>query len=492
MKRKFVTNLALLLFLNLLIKPLYAFGIDVSVQNTVGASEYGKYFMLLNFSLILQILLDLGLENFNRREIARHSNLLEKYLSNIITLKLILGIIYFAICSAIGYFILKFGAKEFKLLSVLLFNQFLASFILYFRANLGGMHMFRLDSILSVLDRFLVIIFTGILLWGNITKTAFRIEWFVYAQTIAYSMSAIVSFLIVYVKARYIRPRFDFKYYIAVLKQCLPYALLILLMATYLRIDTVLLGKLLVNGNEQAGIYAHSYRIVEIFSNYGYLFAILLLPIFSRMIKNKEPVAQLVQLSYTMIITPAIIVSISCAFFRKGIIDLLYDEHVITSASVFGKLIFSFLGMCTTYIFGTLLTANGNLKILNIIAGIGVIISIVLNLVLIPKHGVHGAAIANISTQAYMAVAQIALSTRLFRFRINYRLIGRLIIFIPMIIGTGFLIKSINIKWPSEDLQWIPGFILLVCAGFILGFAIRLINLKTLYQIIRYDDTIKN
>ena len=100
MKRKFVTNLALLLFLNLLIKPLYAFGIDVSVQNTVGATEYGKYFMLLNFSLILQILLDLGLENFNRREIARNSNLLEKYISNIITLKLTLGIIYFAVCSA--------------------------------------------------------------------------------------------------------------------------------------------------------------------------------------------------------------------------------------------------------------------------------------------------------------------------------------------------------------------------------------------------------
>jgi len=481
LKRKFVTNLALLLFLNLLIKPLYAFGIDVSVQNTVGASEYGKYFMLLNFSLILQIFLDLGLENFNRREIARHSNLLEKYISNIITLKLTLGIVYFAICSAIGFFILKFGIKEFRLLIVLLFNQFLASFILYFRANLGGLHMFRTDSIISVLDRFLVIIITGILLWGNITRQPFRIEWFVYAQTGAYSLSAIVSFLIVYAKAKYIRLRFDFKYYIAVLKQCLPFALLILLMATYLRIDTVLLGKLLPDGTEQAGIYAHSYRIVEIFSNYGYLFAILLLPIFSRMIKNKEPVAQLVQLSYLLIITPAIIISISCVFFRNEIIDLLYDEHIITSAGVFGKLIFSFLGMCTTYIFGTLLTANGNLKVLNIIAGAGVIISVVLNLILIPKYGVHGAAIANLSTQAYMTVAQIGLSARLFGFRINYRIIGILGIFIPLLIASGYLIKSLNIKW-------IAGFVLIISVGGILGFVTRLINLKTLYQIIRYDD----
>jgi len=484
LKRKFITNLALLLFLNLLIKPLYAFGIDVSVQNTVGATEYGKYFMLLNFSLILQILLDLGLENFNRREIARHSNLLGNYISNIITLKLTLGIIYFAVCSAIGYFALNFKFAEFKLLLVLLFNQFLASFILYVRANLGGLHLFKADSIISVLDRFLVIIIAGILLWGNITKQPFRIEWFVYAQTVAYTISAIISFAIIFTKAKYIRPSFDIKYYIAVLRQCLPYALLILLMATYLRLDIVLLGKLLPDGSEQAGIYAHSYRIVEILSNYGYLFAILLLPIFSRMIKQNEPVEQLVQLSYLLIITPAIIVSISCSFFRKEIIALLYDEHINTSASVFGKIIFSFLGMCTTYIFGTLLTANGNLKILNIIAGGGVAINIVLNLILIPKYGVQGAAVTNVSTQVYMTIAQIALSTRIFRFKVNYKLIGILLIFIPLLILSGYFVKSLEINW-------IAAFVLIISVGIVLGFITRLINLKTLYQIIRYDNNIK-
>jgi O-antigen/teichoic acid export membrane protein len=484
LKRKFVTNLALLLSLNLLIKPLYAFGIDVSVQNTVGATEYGKYFMLLNFSIILQILLDLGLENFNRREIARHSNLLEKYLSNIITLKLTLGIIYFAVCSAIGYFALNFRFAEFKLLLILLFNQFLACFILYFRANLGGLHLFKADSIISVLDRFLVILIMGILLWGNITKQPFRIEWFVYAQTVAYAISAVISFIIIFFRAKYIRPRFDVKYYIAVLKQCLPFALLILLMATYLRIDIVLLGKLLPDGTEQAGIYAHSYRIVEILSNYGYLFAILLLPIFSRMIKQNESVEQLVQLSYLLIITPAIVISIACAFFRNEIIGLLYDEHIKTSASVFGKLIFSFLGMCTTYIFGTLLTANGNLRILNIIAGGGVAINIVLNLILIPRYGVQGAAVTNVSTQAYMTVSQILLSTRLFRFRINYKLIGVMIVFIPLLMLSAYFIRSLEINR-------IVAFVLVVSVGIILGFVTRLLNLKTLYQIIKYDDNIK-
>ena len=178
-------------------------------------------------------------------------------------------------------------------------------------------------------------------------------------------------------------------------------------------------------------------------------------------------------------------VSISCAFFRYEIIELLYDEHIKTSASVFGKLIFSFLGMCTTYIFGTLLTANGNLKVLNMIAGGGVAINIIMNLILIPKYGVQGAAITNIATQAYMTIAQITLSTRLFRFRINYKLIVILMIFIPLLILSGYFIKSLKINW-------IAGFILIMSAGIIFGFIVRLLNLKTLYQIIRYDDNIKN
>lgn len=467
--------------LNLLIKPFYSFGIDVSVQNTVGAAEYGRYFILINFSIILQILLDLGLENFNRREIARHNSILEKYLSNIITLKLSLGIIYFLVSLILGYFVFNFGINDFKLLFVLLFNQFLASFILYFRANLGGLHMFKADSIISVLDRFIVIIITGILLWGNVTKQPFKIEWFVYSQTVAYATSAVISFLIIFRQAQYIRLRFDIKYYIAVLKKCLPFALLILLMATYIRIDTVLLGKLLPDGKVQAGIYAHSYRIIEIFSNYGFLFAILLLPIFSKMIKLKEPVEQLAQLSYLLIITPAIIVAISCALYKTEIIDLLYDEHIKTSAGVFGKLIFSFLGMCTTYIFGTLLTANGKLKILNIVAGIGVAINITLNFILIPRYGVHGAAISNISTQVYMAITQIVLSARIFKFRINYKLMAMLVVFVALLIFLGYLIRTF-------DISWILGFCLLISIGIILGFVTRLINLRTLYQIVRHDD----
>ena len=39
MKKRFITNLALLILLNLLIKPFWFFGVEVGVQNRVGEED---------------------------------------------------------------------------------------------------------------------------------------------------------------------------------------------------------------------------------------------------------------------------------------------------------------------------------------------------------------------------------------------------------------------------------------------------------------------
>lgn len=481
MKRKFVTNLALLLFLNLLIKPLYAFGIDVSVQNAVGSALYGNYFILFNFSLIFSILLDLGIENFNRREIAMHHHILNRYFSNLFPLKLILGILYFICCMVIGLS-LGWRVQEFKLLAALLFNQFLASFILYLRSNLGGLHMFKIDSFLSVLDRFVVIVICGFLLLDPVTKKAFRIEWFIYSQSAAYVISAAIAFSVVFSKATSFRFHFNFRNNLSFLKKSFPYALLTLLMAAYLRVDSVLLGKLLPDGKEQAGIYAQSFRIVEIFSNYGYLFTIILLPIFSRMIKKRESVEQLSQLSFLLLFVPAIIVTLGCMFYCNSIIDLLYNAHIEESTKVFKLLVFSFLGMCTTYIFGTLLTANGSLRELNIMAVSAVILNLILNLILIPRMGVYGAAVTNVSTQIFTSLIQIVLAVRIFKFHRNTSLLIRLAIFVGILFITGSLVQRL-------PFPWFYSFGLFMLLGALFSFLLKLFSIPSLISIITSAET---
>jgi O-antigen/teichoic acid export membrane protein len=166
-QRRFLTNLAFLLFVNILVKPFWILGIDRTVQNQVGPEEYGPYFALLNFSFLFNIALDFGINNFNNRAIARHDSLVEKLLPNIFSLQLILGPGYLAI-SLLAAIFSGYKGDQLYIFGFLLVNQVLVSFILYFRSNVSALHHFRLDAILSVTDRLLMIGIIGVMLRGNV------------------------------------------------------------------------------------------------------------------------------------------------------------------------------------------------------------------------------------------------------------------------------------------------------------------------------------
>ena len=487
MKRLFVTNLGLVLFLNLLVKPFWIFGIDRSVQNAVGSENYGFYFALFNFSLILNILLDLGITNYNNRNIAQHNQLLSKHLSNVIVLKFLLALLYMVVCLAIG-FIINYDAEQIKMLVFLVFNQFLLSFILYLRSNLSGLHLFKTDSFVSVLDRLLMIGICAILLWGHVTSTSFKIEWFVYSQTLAYFITAVITLFIVLRKAGLIKLHFDRSFFLVFLKQSYPFALLILLMSFYNRIDSVMIERLLPAkvGDEEAGIYAQSYRILDAASMISFLFAGLLLPIFSKMLKNKEPVDQLVSFSFRLIIVPVVIFVVAAVLYSNELMKFLYhgtDLHY--SAQIFSIIIPGLIAISTTYIYGTLLTANGKLKYLNIMAASAMVVNISLNFLLIPHLNALGSAVSSLTTQGLTAIFQVILANYIFSFKTNWKFLSIIIIFTSGLIGVGILVK-----YTFEN--WFYGIAIIGIIGIITAFALKLIDLKGIVKIIRRGEDKEN
>lgn len=480
MKRKFVTNLILLLFLNLLIKPFWLFGIDRTVQNTVGDESFGMYFALFNFSMLLNILLDVGITNFNNRNIAQHNFLLPKHLSNIVGLKFVLALVYavfsLAIAAIIGY-----NNIQFHLLFFLILNQFLISFTLYLRSNISALHLFRTDSIISVLDRSFMIAICSLLLFTNVIPIQFTIEWFIYAQTISYALTTLITFAIVLKESGKIKVRFNFSFFWVFLRKSYPYALLILLMSFYNRIDSVMLERLLPDpiGKEQAGIYAKAFRLLDAVSMFGVLFAGLLLPIFAKMIKQKENVGSMVKLSYTLLIVPAIIIAVSSIYYNKEIMGVLYTSNIEHSSGILGILMTGFIGIATTYIFGTLLTANGSMKQLNIMAFCGMVLNIVLNLVLIPRFMAFGSAFASLSTQLFAGFTQLILALYIFKIKPQFSYIFQIVLFTGVVVLLGFLSKQIG--------QWFYGYLAMIAGSVIFAIIIRLFNLKDLYKIIRYE-----
>lgn len=482
MQRKFITNLGFLLFLNLLIKPFWIFGIDRTVQNVVGAEDFGFYFVIFNFSFLFNILFDFGITNFNNRNIAQNTQLLNKHFSSILILKLLLAIVYFFVTFISGV-LWGFRGNELWLLALLGLNQFFISFIMYLRSNVSALLLFKTDSILSVLDRVLMIAICSVLLWGNVTESQFRIEWFVYAQTASYLLTGIVALLIVIRKASFRRLNWNWPFFMMIIKQSLPFAILVLLMTFYNRIDSVMLKGLLPkeSGNLQAGIYAHAYRLLDALNNIAYLFSVLLLPLFARLIKTGENVEKLVKLSFTLLFVVSVIFSVTSYFFSYQLMDMMYDHYIAESSVVFGILIGCFVAISTTYVFGTLLTANGNLKHLNIVAAGGMLLNITLNVILIPRFGALGSAWTSLITQAIMAIIQVILAALFFRFSINYSFIFRLIFFFAGVIAINWLATFLTIHWAKSAM-------LVLSVSIIWAGLLQLLNIRNLIRIFLSTD----
>ena len=479
LKKKFVTNLALLLFLNILIKPLWIFGIDMGVQNLTGANEYGTYASLFSFSIILNILLDLGLTNFNNKNIAQHSQLLVKYFSNMVVMKLLLGVVYAIVCISAGL-LMGYDRQQFHLLYFLIGNQFLLSFILYLRSNLSGLHFFKTDSVISITDRTLMLVICGGLLLFPATRSHFHIEWFVYSQTAAYLITFFIAFFIVLRHAKVFKFQFDFAFLVLIFKQSYPFALLVLLMSLYSRIDIVMIERMLPDGRTQAGIYSQAFRIIDAVSMFAFLFATLLLPIFARMIKQKENVTQLVRLSYLLLLVPTIVFSCVSVFYSKELIGLLYKQHVEEAASIYAILIIGYNAVSTSYIFGTLLTANNNVKQLNYMALIGVVTNVGLNIIFIPIYKAWGAAFSSLITQGITALIQALLAMKFFKFKILLSDFLKLLVFVGCVLASCW-ITSHFVE------HWMKGFIIVLCFGLMLAFILKIINIKALINIIRSE-----
>lgn len=477
MQKKFITNLVILISLNLLIKPFWILVIEPSLQYRVGDAAYGEYFVLFNFSFLLNILLDFGITNFNNKNIAQNNHLLGKHFSGLFLLKILLGVIYIGVTIGIGLMV-GYGPRYLKLLLLLAVNQFLISMILYLRSNLLGLHFFKTDSIISILDRFIMIGFCAILLWTTLTGIYIDIMVFVYTQTTAYLITACLAFIVVFKKTESFSLNWNWPFWLMILKKSFPFAILVLLMTFYNRLDAVMIERLLpdknnyvffliqkvkhmpyykfahvkliilqaeeslsASGAAQAGIYAKGFRLLDAANMIAYLFAIQLLPTFSRMIKFNEKVENLVKLAFTLLITPAIIVAV-VSFFYSDTLVFYINYGVTNSANIFSVLMCCFVAISTTYIFGTLLTANGNLKQLNTMAVIGICLNFVLNIILIPQFKAMGAAVSSLLTQFFTGFIQVFLAYKIFKFRLNYRLFVMLFLFISGSVAAGFICST--------------------------------------------------
>lgn len=480
MNREFLINLLFLITINVIIKPFYVFGIDLKVQNTI--DDYGLYFGLLNLTYILQIFSDLGIHQYNNRNIAQHNYLFEKYFPHLLCLKGGLSVLFFALVFG-SALLLGYDSNALYLLIFLGFNQVFITLIFFFRSNISGLQHYRLDSCLSILDKLLMIIICIPLLWGP-WQAQFTLNWFIYAQTTAFGSTALIAFILT--RRFYqspLRLKWNSALLKAILKQSIPFSLVVLLMSLYTRIDGVMIERLLHDpiteaGIKEANIYAAAYRLLDAINMICFLFAGLLLPMFSRIIQQKKPILPLLKLSISIMLVITISFSITTCFHAENIMQFLYDDYSNQMPAVLILLMIGFNAIGIIHIVGTLLTARGNLRQMNIVFVVGIAINILTNYMLILNYGAWGAAISTVATQTFVALAEFELIRRAFNISTSIKFTSQVLLFVGGVYGLNWIIQQLPTYWLIQ-------FIITGVIAVLWAFVVKILDAKSILQVFR-------
>jgi O-antigen/teichoic acid export membrane protein len=472
-KNQFLSTILWLILVNLVIKAIFIFGIDLQVQQKAGAASYGLYFTLLNLCYIFQMINDFGLNLLHNTDTARHGKIRVERYQHILRLKLILSLFY-TMTVAIAGFALGYG-DMWRLLIWLIINNILVSFILVFRAGISGVGQYRTEALISVLDKVLMIVICGSLL---LSFADFRIEWFVWAQTASLVITAMVAFLISRSHMESSRDSSGNSPLVVVFKETLPFTIATFLMFIYTRSDSVMIEKLMPDGAYHVGVYAAGYRLLDAANMIAYLFSPLLIPMFARLMQNRGETIQLIRLSGGMMIWMTGLISLGGFWWGAPIMNLLYggvdDQWVLT----FRILILSHIPIGLMYIYSSYLTAVGQLRRQIHLFLISVIISIGLNFILIPQYGTVGAAMSALMTQGFTAAGLVLMGARQLDLGIDRK---------QLLIKFGyFLILAVS-AWllASRVLPWMIGLSIFLCLAIVYGFLFRLMNVGSFIDLLK-------
>lgn len=379
-------SLIRLVVLNAISKPIWILGIDRWVQNEVGLVAYGGYFSVWGLTLTAGFLLDLGLTTLVQREGASKESS-SRDLAGLFWMKTSLLILYFLSIALIGCFNPQLSTNWLWGIAII---QALNSLYVYFRAWVTAAQDYSFDVWFSVLDKLLLIPICILWLSGIWPSLPITLDVFIHLQigSLLVSVGVILSYF--FQKRIPIAGRFDLS--LSRMRMAWPYALIVLLMSAHTRLDGFWLTQWSRSGNWEAGRYAAGYRLLDAANMFGYLVASFLLPYLSRHLANETLVRSAIRTARIGLLLFSVSLATLVACFAPSLSALLYPGDANSVASILPLLFGSLLGYSMIHVYGTVMTARGDLSLFQAIIAGALLLHLVLSFIWIPEMGAMGAA----------------------------------------------------------------------------------------------------
>ena len=451
---RFFKGLSWLIILNILVKPVWLFFVDRQVQNLVGYETYGKYFAILNLSYVLFFLSDIGISNMLNQRVADHRPV---NVVQLLRIKILLLGIYFLVFCFVGWLT---HISDWSILFYVMIIQSLTSLLIFFRNIITANQYFVGDALLSVIDKTLMIVFCGSVLYtsflGNISLVLFL-------QIQASCTAIAVLFSLFFILQKKLITSIVKEDIINILKQVLPFASIILLMSIHYRLDGFLLERMHSHGAMEAGIYASAYRLLDASNMVGYLASSFLVAFIARNKNDKEAMEDAIFNTRHLLMISAVGVVSFVVMFAPWINKLLYHSDSHYNSLVIQLCMASFPGYCLVHVYGSVLTGSARFKQFIIILVISVLFNTVLNVVLIPSKGALACCLAALATQYFCGIATLISSKKTLRISLNIKSIITYLLFGLVLIMFFYFGKNALINvWIILGISVFTGLLILI------------------------------
>jgi O-antigen/teichoic acid export membrane protein len=355
---------------------------------------YGKYSFVFSFIAIFAIFIDWGFNTLLTREVARNKKDLNLYFNNAASIRLILsGIILFLIILTIN--LMKYPADVKTAVYVISISTIIGAFSDLFSSAFRAFEKMEYEALTNIIEKIIVASVSIFLLFQGygLIEVCYI---FLFG-----SMVRFFTCLYIYKKKfgeTVLKFEKNNEVWIFLIKNGLPFALAGIFTILYMKIDTVMLS--LMKGNSVVGWYNAAQNITTSLSFIAGVFLASIFPVISGyFITSKESLKKVYNLSFKYLFIIILPISAGIFLLSERIILLLFTSEYIPSIGALRILtwlqIFAFLG----WLSGVILNSMNKQKLFTYAVGIGALINIILNLILIPTLSLYGAAIATLITQ---------------------------------------------------------------------------------------------
>jgi O-antigen/teichoic acid export membrane protein len=398
----------------------------VVLARYLGSSGYGEYSLVLAYVSFFPILSELGIGQILFREMSRDEEKRGIYVGNALFLQMFLSILSFLLAVSLIRF-LDYSPSLTGLIYLysltLLFTAFSPLLVVF------GVHLrMEYPTFVNLFNRFLSLL---IILTVAFTGRGLR-ELFL----LLVLAGALATLLNIRFALRFIRPRFHLRPPLMrfLLRESWPVALSGLLVTAYLRVGYILLSKM--EGEAALGYYAAATNLVEPFLILPIALSASLFPFLSRWaFTSRERYTQTYELTfkYTSLLFVPLAVGITLS--ATPVIRLVYGSDFLPAVPALQILVWAEVFMIMYFITSKVLLSANRQRMDLLFTAVMAVSNLSLNLLLIPRYGIVGAAIAALASYASGPIAALFLppsrpfALSLFRSMVRPLIASTLIVF---------------------------------------------------------------